>query len=326
MIPRIITPTTVTVHLDGNIIVANNTHPAFAKIKQAAEDQDWVTVLHLVDVGAAIEEWSDGEFVIRDSSVFYMSQRVPDAIEKRIVGCYQEGVAFEHLLAFYRNLNNNPSRRSVQELYAFLEHESIPIGEDGCFYAYKSVRDTWMDWHSNSCLNTVGATLEMARNNVDDDANRGCSYGYHVGSLQYASSFGSTGARLLIVKVNPADVVSVPHDCAHQKVRTSKYTVIQEYTGPLPEHFWSHDNDDSADLPEDTLDIELSEALASSAEEIEACEIQLENLHVALAAAVDARWPAESILRYNAIITSLEDQLEELEDQHLLLCLPDTDD
>lgn len=63
----------------------------------------------------------------------------------------------------------------------------------------------------------------------------------HVGSLEYVRGFAcgygeEGGDRIIIVKTNPADVVSVPHDCEYQKVRTAKYTVVSEYTGPLPDY------------------------------------------------------------------------------------------
>ena len=38
---------------------------------------------------------------------------------------------------------------------------------------------------------------------------------------------------MVIVKVNPKDVVSVPTDCECQKVRTCEYQVIADYEGPL---------------------------------------------------------------------------------------------
>ena len=43
----------------------------------------------------------------------------------------------------------------------------------------------------------------------------------------------SSGDRVVIVKVNPKDVVSVPTDCECQKVRTCEYQVIADYEGPL---------------------------------------------------------------------------------------------
>ena len=42
---------------------------------------------------------------------------------------------------------------------------------------------------------------------------------------------------MLIVEIDPADVVSVPSDCNCQKLRTCKYTVVAKYDGPLPEHY-----------------------------------------------------------------------------------------
>ena len=77
----------------------------------------------------------------------------------------------------------------------------------------------------------------MTRNNVCDDHNQGCSVGFHAGSLQYASTFGGGESILLIVEIDPADVVSVPSDCNCQKLRTCKYTVVAKYDGPLPEHY-----------------------------------------------------------------------------------------
>ena len=62
MVPRIITDTTVTVHLDGDVLVANAQHPAFKDIRLAALHKDWEQVRALMDVGKAIEIWSDGEF------------------------------------------------------------------------------------------------------------------------------------------------------------------------------------------------------------------------------------------------------------------------
>lgn len=314
MIPRIITKTTVTVHLDNEILVANESHPAFSQIRSAAMAQDWASVKDLIDVGSAITRWSDNEFTIEDNSVLYKGERVPDCIEAKILLFMEEEAPFEHLLAFYKNLQLNPSRRSIEELYAFLEHESIPIGEDGCFYAYKSVRNTWMDWHSNTCSNRIGTVLSMPRNRVDDDANRGCSYGYHVGSLKYASSFGGkpgVTARLLIVKVNPKDVVSVPHDCAHQKVRTSSYEVVQEYTGPLPETTWSPGQpvDDAMDALPPTAPTSVEQLQAR----LKIAVSKRDRLEVALAALISAEESVETQYALVAKINAAEDLVGELE-------------
>ena len=44
----------------------------------------------------------------------------------------------------------------------------------------------------------------------------------------------------MVVEIDPSDVVSVPHDCDCQKLRTSKYKVVGHYetidAPPLPEY------------------------------------------------------------------------------------------
>ncbi|NBR96976.1 MAG: hypothetical protein EBT48_05170 [Verrucomicrobia bacterium] len=109
----------------------------------------------------------------------------------------------------------------------------MPITPDGCFLAYKSVRPDFTDHHTGKFSNRVGSVLEMERRKVDDDRNNGCSYGFHAGSLEYATTFGGNDRKVLVVKINPADVVSVPTDCDCQKLRTARYEVIDLYNGPL---------------------------------------------------------------------------------------------
>ena len=100
----------------------------------------------------------------------------------------------------------------------------MPITPDGNFLAYKGVRDDYTDWYSGKFANDVGAVLEMPRNGVCDDAQQGCSFGFHAGTYEYAQNYGS-GGHLLMVEISPADVVSVPNDCNCQKLRTCKYQV-----------------------------------------------------------------------------------------------------
>lgn len=71
--------------------------------------------------------------------------------------------------------------------------------------------------------NYLGAVVEMPRDKVDSNGYTECSVGLHVGTYSYASSF--SGDHMLLVKVNPRDVVSVPEYDFH-KLRACRYTVI----------------------------------------------------------------------------------------------------
>lgn len=66
----------------------------------------------------------------------------------------------------------------------------------------------------------------------------GCGHGLHVGAFDYAKSYGGidldddeggNGNKLMICKVNPRDVVSVPTDSRFQKLRCCRYEVVSEF-------------------------------------------------------------------------------------------------
>lgn len=70
----------------------------------------------------------------------------------------------------------------------------------------------------------------MNRGKVDDDRRKTCSYGFHVGRYNYAKDFRPNDGHLMIVKVNPKDVVAVPLDHNDEKCRVCKYEVVGEIT------------------------------------------------------------------------------------------------
>jgi hypothetical protein len=145
------------------------------------------------------------------------------------------------MLLFLDNLMKNPSRHSIEELYNFLVHRHLPITETGCFLAYKAVRMDYKDWYSNSVDNSIGQEPFMERNEVDDDWRVECSSGYHVGAIEYVDSYSkgfSDPSRIMIVEVNPMDVVSAPSNENFTKCRVCKYRVIGEMQGELLEHVY----------------------------------------------------------------------------------------
>ena len=78
------------------------------------------------------------------------------------------------------------------------------------------------------------------------DPSAGCAQGLHAGSYDYAKQYAS--GVLLLVKINPRDVVSVPTDSDWAKIRTSRYEVVDAYSAPEP--IRSAVYDEYADEPE----------------------------------------------------------------------------
>ena len=235
----------LTAIVNGKSFSITNDNPSFRQVWDALQhEEDDDTIEDLFNTALAIRRWSGNNIEVRDDQLYYKGEVINGVVADRIVELISEGNNADGLIKFLENLLANPSRRSVEELYRFLQHKNLPITEDGCFLGYKGINDDYTDVHSGKFVNRPGASFEMIRNLVDDDARRSCSNGFHIGSLEYATSWGP---RTVIVKVNPADVVSVPFDCDCQKLRTSKYEVVCDYQGPLPRAL--HTNSPYDDVP-----------------------------------------------------------------------------
>lgn len=224
---------------DGRQYTLDKSNPRFNAVAKAIADKkpDDEVVAALSNMGSVkdyVAKHSNVEY--RNGVVYVNGKELHNTVAKRVGVFAENGLPIEPLLKFIANLEANPSMRSREELYSFLEHSDIVLSDDGCFLAYKSVRSDYLDKYSRTFSNHVGAKHRMERRDVDDDANRTCSKGFHVGSILYAGPGGfynSYGDRVMLVKVNPADAVSVPADHKAQKLRVCAYEVVGEVTGKL---------------------------------------------------------------------------------------------
>lgn len=202
------------------------THPNFEKILQFFRDGETDTdrLEDLVDVRRAISNVTDGKVEVLNGVVYYDGEVLHNYAADRILAFLQEGLPASPIMRFVEKVMKNPSKRAVDELYKFLEKAEMPLTKNGNFLAYKWVNNDYFDCHSNSFDNSVGKTVEMPRNQVDDNPNHTCSSGLHVCSKNYVNF----GQRLMLVEVNPKNVVAVPIDYNASKMRVSKYKVLEE--------------------------------------------------------------------------------------------------
>jgi len=231
MKPYILTEHSLTVVIDGKAHTMNDNHPSWLQANESLADQDWVRLEKLFDVESAVQDYLDADAAIevKDGAVFYQGEAIHNLVVEKVLTFMRKGLPYEPLVKFLGKLMVNPSRRATNELYSFLEHKNMPITPEGNFLAYKGVNGDFTDFYSRKFDNSVGSVLEMNRNGVCDDANMGCSSGFHAGSYDYAKGYASGGGNLMVVEIDPADVVSVPLDCECQKLRTMKYKVVGHY-------------------------------------------------------------------------------------------------
>ena len=194
------------------------------------------------DLGAAVNLISP-KFKINASDDFHIENGViylyegdaeyalPSDLCNTILTYIDEQLPTGSLINFAKKLIQNPSYRSVKQLFNFVQASTFTICEDGDFIAYKKVTDDFKDCHTKTIDNSVGKIVEMPRNMVDEDPASACSYGLHVATYSYAHGFAE--GVVVFVKVNPKDVVSVPLDHDFQKMRVCKYEVIGLSKGEL---------------------------------------------------------------------------------------------
>ena len=231
----IILPTSIAVALDGDTFAIENTHDNFALIKEKLENEDF-NIRELIDPSGTIKEYSNNEITVENGVVYYKNLPLQNNITGRILEMFKAGDDFNALLNFLQRAAQNPNPEILKQIDKFLEGVHIPIGNDGCLYAYKAITPNYKDLYTGKIDNSVGAVVTVDRDNVDDDRDRGCSHGLHCGNIEYVRKYGGyayskdTTNRLVIVRLDPADIVSVPRDHSYMKVRCCEYKVVCEVT------------------------------------------------------------------------------------------------
>lgn len=210
-----------------NLLKTDN---GYEKVLKAISEGRLDDIPELVSLAKRVEKSSNGLFKVVNGRVTVDGEEVPDLLGSRIIEHERDGLPFEPLVKFAKNLNKNPSYRSVQQLFQFLEVNRHPITDDGCFIAYKKVRSDFKDCYTGTIDNSVGKVVEMPRNKVNEDPNQTCSHGLHVANWNYAKDFQS--GIMIQVKVNPADVVAVPIDYNSAKMRVCRYEVMSVVENP----------------------------------------------------------------------------------------------
>lgn len=229
----IITDTTFSVVIDGEIHTTDRSNMNWDRIKEAIKDPSTTEeyLLNLLSPAAGISAASAdyGEIEVADGILRFNGQEVHSALANRILDIHNEGLPLDPWVAFAKNVFANPDTRARDELYLWLEKSNLPITADGHFLAYKKVKADFTDIYSGKMDNSPGTVVSMPREDVDPNRDRTCSQGLHFCSKDYLPSFGTKNSNtVVVVKVNPADVVSIPSDYDNTKGRTWRYEVLYE--------------------------------------------------------------------------------------------------
>lgn len=283
---------------DGSITTIPETHPQFKRIAHAIAAGNDPT--EFVDIFRPLAQHSD-RVTVTPHGVFFDGEEIHTSLSRTILRYREEGRDTANLIKFLERLQNNPSRRSREQLFDWISDRDLYIDDEGRFIAWKGVSvvrgepllddegdpifgddgnyvydpeqaetytsvSTGTAWvngveHNGAIPYAVGDEVTIPREQVQDDHSIGCSVGLHVGAFRYASGWGQ---KVLEVAVDPADVVSVPKDSNFEKLRCCRFVPIgvQDKPQPVLSH-WEPEADPEAGW--DDLD---DEAFAQAVAEI----------------------------------------------------------
>lgn len=251
-IPFTISGDAITMIVRGKPVVLGPDHVGFQRCAQALIAGRFDEAVECSTPRGAIKCWHPDFSLSEDGKEIYRGDdRLPSKLINRILLMCRAGEDPAALFAFWQRLAQNPSARSKEQLYDFLENQGIPIARDGRILAYKAVRPDFLDYYTGQIDNSPGQIVRMPRDQVCDDPKRHCAPGLHVGSMQYASTYGESSRKMVICAVDPADVVSVPSDSSCRKMRTCRYEVIGLHGGQEMSSTVHHEDlsDDDAPTP-----------------------------------------------------------------------------
>jgi hypothetical protein len=207
------------------------------------------------------------------TNVYFDGDPLAGELTEVIKSLFAEGSAnLKPLVNFLEKAKQNPSQKSVDDLYRWIKKGDLVIDPDGDIIAYKGVgkdkNGNSQSIHTGTAFvdgveftghipNRPGTVVSMPRSEVDPNEMVGCSTGLHAGTHDYALKYlgWQRESRMILVKINPRDVVSVPTDEQDKKMRVSRYTVLSAIDLPdrLTSAVYQHD------LQEEDLDDDYEE-------------------------------------------------------------------
>lgn len=239
-IPYTITPKSINVLVDGRMRTLNDTHPNYSAVKTVLNNlynyddiaDAKADLRSMLDIPSFIARVTEGRVQVSDNAVLFDGKETHSVIATRILEHMRTGSDVRPLARFMQLAAGNPTLTAYDELFIWLESNDMPITEDGHLIAFKKVDTDYYSYHTGNngerVRNRIGDKPWMNRDEVDSNRNSTCSRGLHFCSYNYLPEYYGGSGRVMIVKINPADVVAIPNDYNNAKGRAWTYEVVGE--------------------------------------------------------------------------------------------------
>jgi len=220
----------LSIFIDGKSHIISRTHTNFDMILECVRNKDEAGVVDLLDVKAAVERVCCGDIeLVDEETIKYKGEKINHVVVDKIFERLDLELDVKPLMHFLDKLMANPSKNSLEQAWTFIEAHNFTIDDEGFCYLYKGVNPDFTDWYTGTVMNPVGSVIKMPRNQVDDNFEQACSCGYHLGTFSYAESYAiRADGHLLLAKLDPKNIVSVPREGKGEKLRVCEYKIVEE--------------------------------------------------------------------------------------------------
>lgn len=235
-VPYRISDKTITIVVDRQVhTVQRSAANANALIAELAkgESADLEAIKAMASVKNYIVYLSQGRISLTDAGIQFMGELVNSYMTERIMRHHAEGVDVSPMLAFMDRVMNHPIIGIQQDIYKWCEKGDMPFTAEGHIIAYKKVDMNWRSYHASPdgthLHHPIGGYVEMERSAVDPRRDNTCSTGLHFCSYDYLNAYqGANTGRILILSIDPQDVIAIPTDYNQTKGRACRYRIIGE--------------------------------------------------------------------------------------------------
>lgn len=258
-IPFVISRDALSIFIGGVPSVVHEDHASYDDIKAGLIAQTFTEdeVRALIKPITKVEELLTGNPItdrvsVGVDSIILDGRPIVKVLSDRMMQFLEAGADLTPWARFVEKLYANPNPVAIEELFLWLEASGMPITVNGNFLAYKKVRDDYGSYYDNGATkNLIGTMISMPREQVDPSRHNTCSRGLHFCSWSYLPNYQGGEGKVLILEINPADVVAIPSDYDNAKGRAWQYIPIGEvpeaetktyfsaspvYPAPEPEH------------------------------------------------------------------------------------------
>lgn len=236
--------------IDSTAITLREDDPNYKSVRACLLTKDADGILDILsdpqdekqDSDTRCYDFKKDNVAIVNGKIMYSRQVIEsEGLVKHVSKIQDQGLPLDGMVNFINRLFNNVDEKVRDQIFGFVDRNGLTIDSDGYIIAYKAVNHNYTDKHTGKFDNSPGKVVSMDRSLVDPNPHTACGRGLHAGALGYIYTFGCGNDRIVLVRIDPADVCSIPFCSSCQKFRTCKYTVIGNYNGELKKGVYDSD-------------------------------------------------------------------------------------